>query len=99
MNEESIITAIFAGAGGLVIAISKLNTDIARRRKSQAEYQEVLIATQEETIQKREIQVIDCERHIFSLEQLLARAGIEAPPRPDSLSSKFNMIEGKKEDD
>jgi len=95
VNEESVITAIFAGAGGLVIAISKLNTDIARRRKFQAEYQEALLSTQETLIQQLEIQVVDCERHIFSLEQIMARAGMETPPRPVSLSANFNK-KGKK---
>jgi len=95
VDEPSVITAIFAGAGGLVIAISKLNGDTVRRRKFQIEYQEALLNTQENLIQDLEIQVVDCERHIFSMEQILARAGMDVPKRPVSLSANFPKAKRK----
>lgn len=97
-NEPEIISAIFAGAGALVIATSKLNSDRSIRRKYQFKYQERVIRTQELTIQDLEVQVVDAERHIFALEQLIARTGTTAPPRPESLKAKI-IASGKEGDD
>lgn len=94
-NEPELISAIFAGAGALVVATSKLTSDRSVRRRYQFQYHERLIETQEKTIQELEVQVVDAERHIFNLEQILARNGLDVPLRPESLKVKILKINEK----
>lgn len=72
-----------------MVAYSKVTSDIQKKRGNQMAYQAALITLQQTTIQDLEIQVLDRDRHIFSMEQILARAGLAVPPRPESLSVKF----------
>lgn len=74
-----------------VVAVAVINS----RKGAHASRMDVL---NEARIQDLEIQVVDCERHIFSLEQRLARAGMEVPARPDSLATYFTSKKGSQND-
>lgn len=85
MTPESV-AAILTGLTSLVVAVGAILTNRTKRVQEDVD-------SMRNDVEYLQAQFKEAMKHIYALELLMINAGIEVPPRPDSL----RLIKGRRD--